>query len=92
MLATLSRPDLLRRLTNPHSHAAQQPSAKFVNGNYRALDPDYSIAVALWPFGIGWFVLVPAWYAYRIVRGITAFGMRRMTGVPVNADPRAGHG
>jgi ubiquinol-cytochrome c reductase iron-sulfur subunit len=47
MLDTLSKPDLLRRLKDPDSRAPQQPSAKFVNGNYRALKPEYFIAVAL---------------------------------------------
>lgn len=47
MLASLSEPDLLRRLKDPDSKADQQPSAKFVNGNYRALNPEYFIAVAL---------------------------------------------
>ncbi|MGH8118139.1 MAG: ubiquinol-cytochrome c reductase iron-sulfur subunit [Rhodanobacteraceae bacterium] len=47
MLKTLSNPDLLRRLKDPHSHAAQQPSKSFINGNFRALTPEYFIAVAL---------------------------------------------
>lgn len=47
MLATLSEPDLLRRLKDPHSTSAQQPAAKFINGNFRALVPEYFIAVAL---------------------------------------------
>ncbi len=47
MLKTLAEPDLLRRLKDPDSHAAQQPAAKFINGNYRALIPEYFIAVAL---------------------------------------------
>lgn len=47
------------------------------------------------PFGIGWIVLVPAWvwYAYRIVRGITAFGMRRPVGLArATPDARAVQG
>jgi len=47
MLDTLSKPDLLKRLKDPGSRAPQQPSAKFVNGNYRALKPEYFIAVGL---------------------------------------------
>ncbi|HEX7381883.1 MAG TPA: ubiquinol-cytochrome c reductase iron-sulfur subunit [Nevskiaceae bacterium] len=47
MLKTLSEPDLLRRLKDPESHDPQQPEAKFVNGNFRALNPEYFIAVAL---------------------------------------------
>lgn len=47
MLATLSEPGLLRRLKGPKSQAPQQPAAKFVNGNYRALNPEYFIAVAI---------------------------------------------
>lgn len=47
MLKTLGEPDLLRRLKDPHSTSAQQPDAKFINGNYRALNPEYFIAVAL---------------------------------------------
>lgn len=46
-LDTLSDPDLLRRLKDPESRHAQQPSEQFVNGNFRALDPEYFIAVAL---------------------------------------------
>lgn len=47
MLKTLSEPDLLRRLKDPHSKDAQQPETKFINGNYRSLNPEYFIAVAL---------------------------------------------
>ncbi|HEX7325572.1 MAG TPA: ubiquinol-cytochrome c reductase iron-sulfur subunit [Rhodanobacteraceae bacterium] len=47
MLATLSEPGLLQRLKDPHCLQAQQPDAKFINGNYRALNPEYFIAVAL---------------------------------------------
>lgn len=47
MLDTLSKPSLLKRLRDPHSHAPQQPSAKYVNGNYRALKPHIFVAVAL---------------------------------------------
>ncbi len=47
MLATLDEPDLLRRLKDPESRQPQQPAARFINGNYRALVPEYFIAVAL---------------------------------------------
>ena len=47
MLKTLDNPDLLSRLRDPKSEAAQQPSAKYVNGNYRAIKPDILVAVAL---------------------------------------------
>lgn len=47
MLKTLSDPGLLKRLKDPHSHAPQQPEAKYVNGNFRALNPKYFVAVAL---------------------------------------------
>lgn len=47
MLNTLSKPGLLQRLKDPHSHAAQQPEKKYVNGNYRALKPEMFVAVAL---------------------------------------------
>ncbi len=47
MLKTLAQPSLLRRLKDPHSKQNQQPAAKFINGNYRALRPEYFIAVAL---------------------------------------------
>jgi len=47
MLKTLSEPSLLRRLKDPHSEQPQQPAAKFINGNYRALHPEIFIAVAL---------------------------------------------
>lgn len=47
MLKTLSEPSLLRRLKDPHSEQAQQPAHKFINGNYRALRPEFFIAVAL---------------------------------------------
>lgn len=46
-LATLSNPDLLRRLKDPQSHEAQQPDKTFINGDFRALNPEYFIAVAL---------------------------------------------
>ncbi len=46
-LATLSDPDLLERLKDPASREAQQPETAFVNGNFRALNPEYFIAVAL---------------------------------------------
>lgn len=47
MLKTLSNSEVLRRLKDPKSKAPQQPSAKFVNGDYRALKPEYFVAVAL---------------------------------------------
>lgn len=47
MLETLSKDDLLRRLKDPDSHARQQPSDHYVNGNYRSLKPDVFVAVAL---------------------------------------------
>ena len=47
MLKTLSEPSLLRRLKDPDSKQPQQPAAEFVNGNYRALNPEIFIAVAL---------------------------------------------
>ena len=47
MLKTLSEPSLLSRLKDPHSKQNQQPAPQFINGNYRALRPEYFIAVAL---------------------------------------------
>ncbi|TAL84335.1 MAG: ubiquinol-cytochrome c reductase iron-sulfur subunit [Rhodanobacter sp.] len=47
MLKTLSEPSLLRRLKDPESKQNQQPASKFINGNYRALQPEMFIAVAL---------------------------------------------
>jgi ubiquinol-cytochrome c reductase iron-sulfur subunit len=47
MLKTLSEPSLLSRLKDPHSKQDQQPAPQFINGNYRALRPEYFIAVAL---------------------------------------------
>ena len=47
MLKTLGEASLLERLKDPHSTQNQQPTAQFVNGNYRALRPEYFIAVAL---------------------------------------------
>ncbi|MGD8574608.1 MAG: ubiquinol-cytochrome c reductase iron-sulfur subunit [Gammaproteobacteria bacterium] len=47
MLRTLDKPDLLKRLKDPHSKAAQQPAKRYVNGNYRALRPHIFVAVAL---------------------------------------------
>lgn len=47
MLATLDEPELLKRLKDPDSRAPQQPSSKYVNGNYRAINPEYFISVAL---------------------------------------------
>jgi ubiquinol-cytochrome c reductase iron-sulfur subunit len=46
-LSTLSEPALLQRLKDPKSTAAQQPSSRYINGNYRALKPDIFVAVAL---------------------------------------------
>lgn len=36
------------------------------------------------PFGVGWFVLIPAyaWYVYRVVRGVAWFALGRPIGVP----------
>ncbi|MDA3914878.1 ubiquinol-cytochrome c reductase iron-sulfur subunit [Oleiagrimonas sp.] len=47
MLKTLSKKSLLGRLKDPRSEQGQQPSPAFINGNYRALRPEYFIAVAL---------------------------------------------
>ncbi len=47
MLATLADAALLQRLKDPDSRVPQQPSSRFVNHNYRALNPEYFIAVAL---------------------------------------------
>ncbi len=47
MLETLSDPGLLKRLKDPNSRANQQPAARYVNGNYRAIKPDLFVAVAL---------------------------------------------
>lgn len=47
MLKTLEEASLLQRLKDPHSTQNQQPTTQFVNGNYRALRPEYFIAVAL---------------------------------------------
>ncbi|HKK13253.1 MAG TPA: ubiquinol-cytochrome c reductase iron-sulfur subunit [Gammaproteobacteria bacterium] len=47
MLDTLSKPSLLQRLRDPDSQAAQQPSSKYINGNFRAVKPDMFVAVAL---------------------------------------------
>jgi ubiquinol-cytochrome c reductase iron-sulfur subunit len=47
MLATLSDPGLLKRLKDPHSRSDQQPTAHFINGNFRAIRPDLFVAVAL---------------------------------------------
>lgn len=47
MLKTLSKKSLLGRLKDPDSKQKQQPSSKFINGNYRAIKPEYFIAVAL---------------------------------------------
>lgn len=47
MLKTLTNPGLLQRLKDPHSHSAQQPAKKYINGNYRALKPHIFVAVAL---------------------------------------------
>lgn len=47
MLKTLSNPGLLRRLKDPDSKTAQQPSAEYINGYYRAFKPHMFVAVAL---------------------------------------------
>lgn len=47
MLKSLAEPSLLKRLKDPESQQNQQPGSKFVNGNFRALNPTYFIAVAL---------------------------------------------
>lgn len=46
-LKTLSNPDLLGRLKDADSKEPQQPDKAFINGNFRALKPEYFIAVAL---------------------------------------------
>lgn len=47
MLDALSDKGLLQRLKDPGSAAPQQPSDRYVNGNYRALKPQLFVAVAL---------------------------------------------
>ena len=47
MLKTLSEGGLLGRLKDPHSSAPQQPSGRYINGNYRAIKPHMLVAVAL---------------------------------------------
>ncbi|MGH8318493.1 MAG: ubiquinol-cytochrome c reductase iron-sulfur subunit [Steroidobacteraceae bacterium] len=47
MLDTLSEKGLLQRLKDPGSSASQQPSAHYINGNYRSLKPQLFVAVAL---------------------------------------------
>ena len=47
MLAALADQSLLARLRDPESKAPQQPSARYVNGNFRALKPEFFVAVAL---------------------------------------------
>lgn len=47
MLETLSQNGLLARLKDPQSKSPQQPAAHYINGNYRALKPEFLVAVAL---------------------------------------------
>lgn len=47
MLKALSREPMLARLKDPQSKQDQQPSSAFIHGDYRALRPEYFIAVAL---------------------------------------------
>lgn len=47
MLETLSKPGLLRRLKDPQSLAPQQPSPRYINGDFRAFKPQMFVAVAL---------------------------------------------